>query len=78
MTIDDMFGQSVLLTIFGMSAVFSFLIILVVFITITGKVIHALGLDKEKNAQPALGASNAMNGNVVAAITAAVKEYRKE
>ena len=47
MTIVDMLGQSALLTGLGMGVVFGFLIILIIFMTITSKVIKALGLDKD-------------------------------
>lgn len=84
MTIIEMFGQSGVLTLLGMAVVFSFLIILVLFMNLVAKIIHALGWDVEKNASngtPAPSAANASGGNnaaTVAAVTAAVNEYRKQ
>ena len=81
MTIVDMLGQSGLLTLLGMGVVFGFLIIMIVFVTISTKVIKALGLDKDKKpaqgsaaAQPAAKAQN--NNAVVAAIAAAAREKK--
>jgi oxaloacetate decarboxylase gamma subunit len=80
MTIVEMLGQSSVLTLLGMGIVFSFLIIMVICVTMVGKVIHALGADKDVMIKPApAGTVNAGNaaGAVTAAITAAVNEYRK-
>jgi oxaloacetate decarboxylase gamma subunit len=82
MTIMEMLGQSGVLTVLGMGVVFSFLIIMIFAITGVGKIIIALKLNKELVTQ-ALAASpsasvvseNAVS--VTAAISAAVKEYRK-
>ena len=79
MTIMDMLGQSGVLTLLGMGIVFSFLVIMIITITIAGKVIHALGWDKD--VQPGSPAPAAVkqgnNAEVTAAIGAAVNEYRK-
>ncbi|MDR2922358.1 MAG: OadG family protein [Treponema sp.] len=81
MTIMDMLGQSGVLTVFGMSVVFSFLIILILAISLVGKIIIALKLNKELVTQALAAAPSAsVSGNAVsitAAISAAVKEYRK-
>jgi oxaloacetate decarboxylase gamma subunit len=64
-----------------MSVVFGFLIILIISVTVTGKVIHALGLDKEEvKGAPANagGQGGAANTAVVAAIGAAVNQYRSK
>ncbi|GHV96589.1 hypothetical protein AGMMS50293_29090 [Spirochaetia bacterium] len=78
MTIVEMLEQSGILTLLGMGIVFSFLIILIISITLVGKLIHALGVDKDVSAPtksaPASGGNNAA---VTAAITAAVNEYQK-
>ena len=77
MTIVDMLGQSALLTGLGMGVVFGFLIILIIFMTITSKVIKALGLDKDVPTSTAgtASAAPAQNNNaVVAAIAAALRE----
>ncbi|MBO4438114.1 MAG: OadG family protein [Spirochaetaceae bacterium] len=77
MTIVEMLGQSALLTGLGMGVVFGFLIILIIFMTITSKVIKALGLDKDapKATDGNASAAPAQNNNaVVAAIAAALRE----
>ena len=79
MTIMDMLGQSGTLTLLGMGVVFGFLCIMVIAVTAMGKIVHALGGDKD-SAQPARasGAAAAVKSTAVAAaITAAVTEYRK-
>jgi oxaloacetate decarboxylase gamma subunit len=84
MTIVEMLGQSGVLTLLGMSVVFGFLIVMIISITLAGKVIHALGLDKDAGGSAGTGvvagpvpAKAAAKTAVVAAITAAVTEYRK-
>jgi oxaloacetate decarboxylase gamma subunit len=88
MTIAEMLGQSGVLTLLGMGIVFGFLIIMIIAVTLTGKIIHALGLDKDvapaKAGSGAPAAGNKAAGTaagtaaVTAAITAAVTEYRKK
>ncbi|GHV75582.1 hypothetical protein AGMMS49942_04030 [Spirochaetia bacterium] len=75
MTIVDMLGQSGVLTLLGMGIVFSFLIILIISVTLVGKFIHAIGADNDV-AQPATTTGGG-TAPVIAAITAAVTEYRK-
>jgi oxaloacetate decarboxylase gamma subunit len=81
MTIAEMLGQSGVLTLLGMGIVFSFLIILIVCVTLTGKIIHVLGADKDLQQVPkpvgGAPAAGSNNGAVTAAISAAVTEYRK-
>ena len=79
MTILDMLGQSGVLTMLGMGIVFSFLVILVVCVTIMGKVIHALGIDKDKAATgaPVQAAGSIKSTGVTAAVVAAIAEYQK-
>ena len=76
MTITQMLGQSLILTLLGMGVVFTFLIIMIVFMTISSKLIKALKLDKEE--APSMGAAatngNAQNNAVIAAIAAAVHD----
>ncbi|MDR0388451.1 MAG: OadG family protein [Spirochaetaceae bacterium] len=76
MTIVDMLGQSGVLTLLGMSFVFGFLVILVICVTLTGKLIRRLVPQEEENtaAPPPSGTNGAVN----AAISAAITEYRKE
>jgi len=82
MTIDVMLEQSGVLTLLGMSVVFSFLIILIFAITGVGKIINALKLNKDL-ATSALVAAPSVSANAVSAavttavISAAVTEYRK-
>jgi oxaloacetate decarboxylase gamma subunit len=77
-----MLEQSGVLTLLGMGIVFGFLVILIISVTVVGKVIHALNLDKDAGAVPkpvSSGPSTAAKTTAVtAAITAAVTEYRKE
>jgi oxaloacetate decarboxylase gamma subunit len=80
MTIADMLGQSGVLSLLGMGIVFGFLVILVIAVTLTGKVIHALGADKDaaRPPKPSAGPGGAAQTTAVAAaITAAVAEYQK-
>jgi oxaloacetate decarboxylase gamma subunit len=82
MTIVEMLGQSGVLTLLGMGIVFGFLVVMVITITLAGKIIHALGLDKDAGsvgakAGPAVPANTGNKAQVTAAISAAVNEYRK-
>jgi oxaloacetate decarboxylase gamma subunit len=78
MTISTMFGQSFVVMLLGVAVVFGFLILLILAITVTGKVIHALGLDREAKPAPAAMPVNGLDNGIVAAIGAAIKTYRKE
>ncbi|GHV68391.1 hypothetical protein AGMMS49928_07750 [Spirochaetia bacterium] len=85
MTIAEMLEQSGVLTLLGMGIVFSFLVILIISVTAVGKIIHALGLDKDVAAPlpargPAASGGNAAVGGaaITAAISAAVTEYQKK
>jgi oxaloacetate decarboxylase gamma subunit len=78
MTIEVMLEQSGVLTILGMSVVFSFLIILIFAITGVGKIINSLKLNKDLAPQTLAASVSAVSaGAVTAAISAAVNEYRK-
>lgn len=82
MTIAEMFGQSGVLTLLGMGIVFGFLIILVLFMNLVAWIIKALGwdIDAQEGHGSAAGPATAAAGSnsaVVAAISAAVNEYRK-
>ncbi len=76
MTIVDMLGQSGLLTLLGMGVVFGFLIIMIIFVSLTSKVIKMLGLDKDQpKSTGSAAAVTAQDTNaVVAAIATAVRE----
>ncbi|MDR1239384.1 MAG: OadG family protein [Treponema sp.] len=82
MTIVEMLRQSGVLSLLGMAVVFGFLIMLVICITLAGKVIRAIGADKDLRQQPgastgARAPAGGENGAVTAAISAAVNEYDK-
>ena len=79
MTIMEMLGQSGVLSVLGMSVVFGFLIIMVVSVTLMGKIVHALGVDKDVTQSPksVTGTSAANSTAITAAISAAVTEYQK-
>ncbi len=81
MTIMEMLGQSGVLTVLGMGIVFSFLIILIICVTLLGKLVHAMKWDKDVTdpapAPRTAPARPADNTAVTAAISAAVNEYRK-
>ncbi|HIW36070.1 MAG TPA: OadG family protein [Candidatus Treponema faecavium] len=86
MTIIDMLGQSLILTLLGMGVVFVFLIILIFCLTLVKHLLHALKLDEEApkttaavpsaapTVQPAAAAANANPDAVVAAIAASLHE----
>lgn len=50
--ISDMLGQSGLLTLLGMSVVFAFLIIMIIFMKLLHGIVHGLKLDREVTAKP--------------------------
>ena len=83
MTILEMLGQSGILSVLGMAVVFGFLVVMIIAVTVVGKIIHALGVDKElmaatnATAQATVTAPAANDASVVAAISTAVNEYRK-
>ncbi len=85
MTILDMLGQSLILTLLGMGVVFAFLIILIFCLTLVKNLLHALKLDEEApkttaaapSAAPSVQTATpaaANNDAVVAAIAAALHE----
>jgi oxaloacetate decarboxylase gamma subunit len=74
-----MLGQSGVLTLLGMGVVFGFLAIMIVCVSLTGKIIHAVGADKDviQSVAAVPGTGSANSGATTAAITAAVAEYQK-
>jgi oxaloacetate decarboxylase gamma subunit len=72
MTIMEMLQQSAVLTLLGMAIVFAFLWLMIICVNWVGKLVHALGLDKD--VQP----SNNETPEITAVITGAVTEYRKK
>ena len=85
MTILEMLEQSGILTLFGIGVVFAFLIILVIIISQAGKAFRAADSENATAGRLAAGGrqvygSSPVTSNsapVIAAITAAVGEYRK-
>ncbi|MDR3275749.1 MAG: OadG family protein [Treponema sp.] len=80
MTVDAMLEQSGVLTLLGMGIVFFFLVILIVVVSLMGKLVQALEQDRDGRplgGAAGLAAQAADHGAVTAAITAAVTEYRK-
>lgn len=81
MTINEMLGQSGLLTLLGMCVVFSFIIILIICMKLLQLAVHAFKLDKQAPEQTGSAstpastttASSTDNGAIVAAIAAALK-----
>ncbi len=76
MNVEQMLGQSGILTLLGMGVVFSFLIIMIVCMYALHAVLHALKLDKDTPAVSAPSAASAPAADqkaVVAAIAAALK-----
>jgi oxaloacetate decarboxylase gamma subunit len=74
----EMLGQSGQLTLLGMGVVFGFLILLVIVISITGKIIGLTGGNAASEGSAGIGApAGNAGGNVTAAISAAVNEYQK-
>jgi oxaloacetate decarboxylase gamma subunit len=78
MTILEMLQQSSILTVLGMAVVFVFLWIMIICVTLVGRMFHSMGLDKdvEPNKPPA-PAAGAPAAEIATAISAAVVEYRK-
>ena len=81
MTIMEMMRQSGVLTILGVGTVFLFLVLMVICVALMGKIVRALGLDNVMQTPTAkdgpVGKTTANYGATVAAITAAVNEYKK-
>jgi oxaloacetate decarboxylase gamma subunit len=78
MTIMDMLEQSGVLALLGMGIVFAFLAIVIIAVTIMGKLLGgASGAPAAQAAAPVAAAPVANQADTVAAITAAVTEYRK-
>ncbi|OJF76930.1 MAG: sodium pump decarboxylase subunit gamma [Treponema sp. CETP13] len=77
MTISEMLGQSLILTLLGMAVVFTFLIILIFCITIMSKIIGKTKAGKEDittGTSTGASASATQNNAIIAAIAAAVRE----
>ncbi|MDR0525783.1 MAG: OadG family protein [Spirochaetaceae bacterium] len=81
MTILEMFQQSALLTLIGMAVVFGFLWLMIFCINAIAKLIHTLGLDKDIQPSSTVKTPEKnpaeLSPEGIAAISAAVTEYRK-
>ncbi|MBO7122122.1 MAG: OadG family protein [Treponema sp.] len=79
MNVEQMLGQSGILTLLGMGVVFSFLIIMIVCMYALHAILHALKLDKDEpqkasaSAPASAPAASSDQKAVVAAIAAALK-----
>ena len=82
MTIFEMLEQSGSVTLLGMGMVFSFLILMVLSVSIVGKVFQTLGANRDTGLLQAVnaaqGSSPVNTSAVVAAVTAALTEYQKD
>jgi oxaloacetate decarboxylase gamma subunit len=80
MTIWEMLEQSMILTVLGMAVVFAFLWLMIICVGLTGKLIHKMGWDKDippSETAPSKHSDRTAKSNVVAAISAAIRGYRK-
>ena len=77
MTIVEMLGQSVVLTLLGMGVVYAFLIIMVFVISQFKKFIKTPGNEGKAGFIGTAPAKTDNDANVTAVISAAVNEYRK-
>jgi sodium pump decarboxylase gamma subunit len=75
MNVMQMLEQSAILTLLGMTIVFAFLWIMVLCVAGVGKIVRALGLDKD--IQPPKAEPENVNNAVPAVIMAAITEYKK-
>ncbi len=78
MTIEEMLGQSAILTVLGMCVVFAFLVVLIGCMNLLRVAVHAAKLDKEEpKAESAAPVAAAVDQNaVVAAIATALHEKK--
>lgn len=76
MTIEEMLGQSAILTVLGMCVVFAFLVVMIGCMNLLRVFVHASKLDKEEpqSESSAPAAAPADQNAVVAAIATAVHE----
>jgi oxaloacetate decarboxylase gamma subunit len=78
MTILEMLGQSTLLAIFGMAIVFLFLWIMIICVDLMGLLIRKMCWDNTAlSAASSKHPGRTEKSDIIAAITAAVQEYRK-
>ncbi|GMO41824.1 MAG: hypothetical protein Pg6C_02880 [Treponemataceae bacterium] len=72
MELVEMLGQSAQLMVMGMGVVFSFIVIMIISLTLVHKAVHALKLDVEE-APKAQAAAVSQDTAVIAAIAAALR-----
>lgn len=80
MTITEMLSQSGILTLLGMGVVFSFLIILIVCISLSSKLIRVLKLDRDEEVVGTVVShptSGTQDNAIIAAIAAAVHQKQR-
>jgi oxaloacetate decarboxylase gamma subunit len=78
MTIIEMLQQSAVLTLLGMTIVFAFLWIMIICVSLAGRLIRQMGWDKDvQPKEPVVSGTQSVGPELVAAITAAVTEHRK-
>ena len=75
MTILKMLGQSGILTVLGMGIVFSFLVIMVIAVTLMGKI---LGSGITNNDAGPSAVPGTQDKNIIVAISAAVDNFRRK
>jgi oxaloacetate decarboxylase gamma subunit len=81
MTIAEMLEQSAILTVLGMATVFVFLWFMIICVNMIAKLVHKIGWDKDVrqslNTPPPQKSTGAVGPEIIAAITAAITEYRE-
>jgi oxaloacetate decarboxylase gamma subunit len=81
MTILQMFEQSAILTVLGMAVVFVFLWVMILCISLVGKLVHSRGWDQDVQAQSpgreVEGTVQSVPPEIIAAIMTGINEYRK-
>lgn len=78
MTTTELLGQAVWVMLFGMAIVFCFLTLLIWAVKLSKKIIDIFKLNKNEPAKPTAPAAARKKEVPVAAITAAINNYRQE
>jgi oxaloacetate decarboxylase gamma subunit len=74
----EMFEQSAILTVLGMTIVFAFLWLMIICVNLIGKLVHTLGLDKDVDPSKDQAPQSGTPPGIIAAISAALAEHRKK
>ncbi|MDR0707188.1 MAG: OadG family protein [Treponema sp.] len=80
MTIFEMLEQSAVLTILGMAVVFCFLWLMIICVNLMSRLVHKMGWDKDippSETVPPKRPGETAKPDVIAVISAAVRDYRK-